>query len=376
MDIIVLENEPSSYRGGQELSLFSICKSLSNRGHRIYLLYTQAGNLLEPYQQFCENTIPIQQFKLQRKNFVPDLMRFCQDILKIPVSKNAIVYCNQYQDSFFGYGLALSKQIPLVCHLRLPPPKSAGLQATIGLTGATRLIAVSQQTRSDWIEAGWQAKKIEVVYNGIDPHDFGIHPDRQSVRANWHLSLTDKVIAYVGRLDKVKGIETLLHAFALIANDQPECKLLIAGKPLLQNQDYQDFLERLTSKLGIEHQVLFLGHINNPVAVYQASDLVVIPSLWSEPFGRVLLEAMACGTPVVASQIGGMPEVLQGEFASGLFPAGSVPDLAQILQARWNWRSTDPTLGQRCRQFVLDNFHLNQTVDGVEAVLQRTQPRN
>ncbi|HEY9657127.1 MAG TPA: hypothetical protein V6C65_01590, partial [Allocoleopsis sp.] len=82
------------------------------------------------------------------------------------------------------------------------------------------------------------------------------------------------------------------------------------------------------------------------------------------------------GTPVVASQIGGMPEVLQGEFASGLFPAGSVPDLAQILQARWNWRSTDPTLGQRCRQFVLDNFHLNQTVDGVEAVLQRTQPRN
>jgi glycosyltransferase involved in cell wall biosynthesis len=250
-----------------------------------------------------------------------------------------------------------------------------GWQWRTGLQGADRLIAVSQQNQTDWIEANFSAQKITVVYNGVDPERF--RPcDRQLAKQQFGFTSTDKLVTYVGRLDQSKGIETLLRAFALLPmNTQPH--LLIVGKPVLNKPAYEASLKQLASILGVANQVTFWGYLANPIAAFQASDVVVVPSVWSEPFGRIIVEAMACGTPVLASRIGGIPEILGGEFTSGLFAPGNAEDLANKLQNRLNWQQTDPTLGQRCRQHVMQQFTLKQTIDGIEQVfIEVTQARS
>ncbi|HEY9640421.1 MAG TPA: glycosyltransferase family 4 protein, partial [Coleofasciculaceae cyanobacterium] len=369
MHLIVLENEPSSYRGGQELSLLAICKSLHQRGHQISLIYTRIGDLLEQYQDFCLQTIAVQGYKLNRHHpwqLAGDVYQAAQSIA---TDRDSLVYSNQYHDSFFGWGLARLKGIPLVCYLRLPPPSSWGIQAGLGLQGANRLIAISEQTKQDWMAAGFPAQKIDVVHNGIDLDKFQPALDRSIARSRWQLAETDPVVAYVGRLDKVKGVETLLRAIALLKPELPDLKLLIAGKPLIQQPQYQDFLKQLADQLNIADNVQFLGHVSQPAEVYQASNVVVVPSIWSEPLGRTLLEAMACGVPVVASRVGGIPEVLADEFAQGLFEPGNAADLGVKLRHFLSWQAQDSTLRQQCRAYVGDRFPLSKAVEGVEQVM-------
>ncbi|NJR65281.1 MAG: glycosyltransferase family 4 protein [Leptolyngbyaceae cyanobacterium CRU_2_3] len=256
-----------------------------------------------------------------------------------------------------------------MCHLRLPPPSTLGIQAELGLRGANRLIAISKQTQKEWIATGFSSEKIDVVYNGIDLTQFQMDTDRAIARSRWQLSEAAQVIAYVGRLDKVKGLETLLGAIALLKPEVPHLHLLIAGKPLIQQPQYQDSLQQMANQLNIAECVQFLGHVSQPTEVYQASNVVVVPSIWSEPLGRTLLEAMACGVPVVASRVGGIPEVLVDEFAQGLFEPGNAADLAAKLRHFLNWQAQDAKLGWRCRQYVSDRFPLAKAVEEVEQLM-------
>jgi glycosyltransferase involved in cell wall biosynthesis len=372
MHLIVLENDPSSQRGGQELSLLDVCRSLHQRGHQISLFYTKSGDLLPHYQAFCQNTIALKAYKFNKANGLNALTSLYQAMRIVSAFENSLVYTNNYQDSLFGRSLAFLNQIPFVCHLRLPFPKTLGIQAKLGLSGATQLIAVSNQTQDTWVKAGFPASQLNVVHNGIRLERFSPAIDRSAAKQAFNLPSDATTLCYVGRLDKVKGIETLFHAFAQLLNQSGQLHLLVAGKPLIQQPTYLETLKQLTVKLGIDPQVTFWGHVADSTTVYQASDLAVLPSIWSEPFSRTLLESMACGVPMVGSRTGGSPEVLTGEFASCLFEAGDVIHLAQTLQRFLDWRDRDPGLGQRCRQHIADRFSLERAVDQIEQILLKT----
>ena len=128
--------------------------------------------------------------------------------------------------------------------------------------------------------------------------------------------------------------------------------------------------------MGVEKLVDFLGHVANPISLFQASDVTVLPSLWSEPFGRTVIESMACGTPVVASRVGGIPEILTGEFQKGLFEPGNERSLADAVGRLMNWRDEDTQLGERCREHVVANFNVDKTISGVESVFLKVVSRH
>lgn len=155
---------------------------------------------------------------------------------------------------------------------------------------------------------------------------------------------------------------------------------MIAGNPILhfaadgkenpeEGEKYKRFLKQLSIDLGIEKNVDFLGHVADTVSLYQVSDVTVLPSQWSEPFGRVIIESMACGTPVVASRIGGIPEILTGEFQQWLFEPGNQLDLADKLHWMIHWRDRDSHLAHRCREHILGKFTIDKMIDGIEKVL-------
>ena len=371
MHIIALENHPSSLRGGQELFLLEACRGLARRGHKVSLLYVTEGNLLQEYQKFSTHIFKVDSFSLDRSK-IARIFNFFADIWNIPTSQSSVVFSNRYHDTLFGSFLALSKNISHVSFLQLPPLEHGFPRPlAIGLKGVKRFIALSNQTKLDWVKSGFNEEKIDIVHGGTNPEIFKPTSDFSLIRKEWNIPESTKIISYVGRLDKEKGLETLIKAFALLKKSNLDAKLLIAGKPLSQGEEYKQSLEQLAIDLGIEQDVDFLGHVANTTSVYQVSDVAVLPSLWSEPFGRTNIESMACGTPVVASRTGGITEILTEEFQNGLFEPGNQQELADTLDSIVYWRDKDPTLGKRCRDHILSNFTLDTMVDGIEKVLLR-----
>jgi glycosyltransferase involved in cell wall biosynthesis len=384
MHIIALEHEPSSLRGGQELNLFEICRGLSHRGHKISLIYEKEGNLLEDYQNFCESMIKVNRYEFDRRkiNHIFDFLFDFTVTYKISTSKNSVVFSNSYYSAFLGYVLSVFKRIPFVCYFQIPPLGGFTRQKRMGMNGVKQFIAVSNQTKSDWVKLGRiKEDKIEVVYNGTNIEKFYPSKDFSAIRKEWNILEDVKVVGYVGRLDRMKGLETLIKAFALLVKTGVSTRLLFAGKPIVhqnsetgeesleEGENYLQFLKQLSIDLGIEKYVDFLGHVTNTTSVYQVSDVTVLPSEWPEPFPRSIIESMACGTPVVASRTGGIPENLTGEFQKGLFEPGNERDLSETLNRIMNWRDTDPQLGERCREHILAKFSLDKLVDGIEKVL-------
>ncbi|WP_315786867.1 glycosyltransferase family 4 protein [Fischerella sp. JS2] len=385
MHLIVLENEPSSCRGGQELSLFEVCRALSERGHKISLIYIQEGNLLEGYQAFCDQILKINRYVFDRRK-TTEVLEFIASLAaasKITASKNSVVLINQYHEAFFGSCLSFFKNTNFVSFLRIPP-FAFNSQKRIGIKGINKFIAVSNHTKFDWVKFGIAADKIDVVYNGTNTEKFKLLDklleNNIAKKKEWNIPEYFRVITYVGRLDKTKGLETLIGAFALLVKSGINAKLLVAGKPLVHlgedgkespiiGEKYKLSLQQLSKDLGIEKNVDFLGHVADTVSLYQVSDITVLPSQWSEPFGRVIIESMACGTPVVASRIGGIPEVLTGEFQQWLFEPGNQLDLADKLNRIIHWRDRDFHLAYRCREHVLSKFTIDKMIDGIEKVL-------
>ena len=174
-------------------------------------------------------------------------------------------------------------------------------------------------------------------------------------------------------MDKEKGLEILIRSFSLFLKTYKNANLLIAGKPICDTEEYKKSLEHLTSELGITDSVKFLGHLTNPVPLYQISDVTVLTSLHSEPFGRTIIESMACGTPVVASRTGGIPEILTGEFQRMLCEPGNAQDLADTLNFVLKWKNLDPQLSAKCREHILHSFNVDKMVDGIEKFILNYQ---
>lgn len=383
MHLIALESQPSSTLGGQEFNLLEICESLARRGHEVSLVYTEEGDLLESYGKFCKHLIPVKRYQLYRKNPV-DMLQFTldifQDIIKIPNPSDALIFSNDFRSVFWGYSLSALKKIPLVSYLQLPGTPFK-LKWRPGLSGVHQFIAVSQTTKDRWVKfCGVDSDKIDVVYNGIDPKKFSPGNDLISVRRHFNVSGSKRVFSYLGRLNRNKGIEVLIKAFALLANRKTDVSLLVAGNPVLEPTEdspqariaYRQSLEKMVQDLGIAEVVKFLGHVPNTSDLYRASDVTVVPSIWPDPCPRVVLEALSSGTPVVGSRVGGIPEMMADELSQYLVEPGSPEQLAEVLLSVVDWRDCDPELGQRCRQYVLDHFSPQTMIDRIESILLKT----
>ena len=379
MKILALENEPSSRRGGQEWSLLEVCSGLAQRGHEIHLVYREDGDLLKSYQKFCKSLIKVRRYlidgKGRRRKIISSIDWLGSILLVLKINPD-VIYVNQSKDAFFGGTVAQLKGVPLVCHLRLFPPKKFLPQIRPWLKSVTRFIAVSEATRKAYLRAGFDPETIEVVYNGIDLERFMLKDDRNQTRLALGISPEAFVVSYIGRIDRPKNIEMLIQAFAQLGLSAEQAQLLIVGSPVIHQtteagEMYVQELKNLCEKLAISTSVHWLGRRSDLPELFRAADVSVLPSLLPDTFGRVLVESMACGTPALGLRFGGIPEVLSGEFERFQIEVGDVSGLADLLWSLKDWQQKSPNLGQRCRAYVEENFSQERIVQGVERVLQQ-----
>ena len=172
------------------------------------------------------------------------------------------------------------------------------------------------------------------------------------------------VVGYVGRLDREKGVDLALSAWRLLDLSPEVARLFVVGSPTVR-QDADAYRAELEALAG--PGVTILAGRADVVVPLHAADVIVVPSRWDEPFGRAVIEALSTGRPVLATAVGGIPEILEGPMARFLFEREDAEMLAAQLSALRGWREREPELAEGCRSWVQRHFTLAGMVDGVEA---------
>jgi glycosyltransferase involved in cell wall biosynthesis len=186
---------------------------------------------------------------------------------------------------------------------------------------ASAMITVCNDLRQRLVALGAKADRVMVLRNGVDLERFS-PGDRDAARAA--LGLSRRTLLSVGSLSARKGHHIIIEAMRML----PDCELLIAGSGPMERD-----LRGLAGRLDVAGRVRFLGEIPHPQLprVYRAADVLILASA-REGWANVLLEAMACGTPVVATNVNGTAEVVRAPEAGVLMTERSVPALVAALE--------------------------------------------
>lgn len=211
--------------------------------------------------------------------------------------------------------------------------------------------------------------RIVRIPGGVDTERFQPAADRAAVRNALGLPAERPLLFTLRNLEARMGLDTLIRAMAILRQQTPEALLLIGGTGSLR-----DALESLIVSLGLSDHVRFLGFVPDDQLplYYQAADFFILPTRELEGFGLVTVEALACGTPVLGTPIGGTPEILLPLRSDLLFPASDPNAIAKtILEHHHQFRSDPPgyqELRDACRRHALDRYAWPPLVNALEQV--------
>ena len=189
------------------------------------------------------------------------------------------------------------------------------------------------------------AKKITVINNGFPMDEFDVDQPRLRADLREKLGLGDAfVVGCVGRIKFVrKGQEILVQAAALLEAKGIHAKYLIVGTAFPGNEEHLTRLRTLVQELRLEHCVVWAGEMSDPRPAYAAMDVLVLPSAQPEPFGGVVMEGMAMGVPVIATNIGGSVEQVADGVTGFLIPPADPAALAEKIEILFH----DPAMRAR-----------------------------
>ncbi|MEP6912459.1 MAG: glycosyltransferase family 4 protein [bacterium] len=267
------------------------------------------------------------------RSFVLVIRQFRQKVISI---KPDLIHANSIRAGLVATAATLGLDTRVVWHLHdlLPRhPLSSMIRAFAFFSPRTQMIAVSQAVADTFIGLFFPlTKRVRTILNGIELEKFQpSQTARQEKRKELQLDQAELVIGIVGQLTPRKGQLELVRAFSEVLTQIPRATLLIVGAPLFnRDEGYSALLEKTARELGISERVVFTGSRSDVSAVMQAMDLVVVNST-AEPFTLVALEAMACGTPILAAVSGGIPELVDHGKNGWLIPQGDEQALATAI---------------------------------------------
>ncbi len=196
---------------------------------------------------------------------------------------------------------------------------------------AQRIIAVSEAIAAQFADR----RKVTVLHNGFDLAEFTVPKAEhaRTFRERWNLG-DAFLVGCVGRIKLVrKGQEVLVRAMARVCQEVPEARCVIVGTVFPGNEEHLEELKRLIAELKLQERIVFTGELADPRMVYAALDVLVLPSAQPEPFGGVVMEAMAMGVPVIATAIGGsVDQVAEGETGFLVPPADPAALAERLLE--------------------------------------------
>ena len=224
------------------------------------------------------------------------------------------------------------------------------------------LIVVSNAIDRKVVAEGRTAAPRTLIYNGIDLVRYDHQEPCCTLRDEYGMEPTSPIVGVVGRLELEKGHPTLLEAWPLVLEACPSAYLLIVGEG-----SRLDALHDIARAQGIERHVVFTGRRDDIPAVTAAFDVAVLPS-YREAQGLTILEAMALSRPVVASNVGGIPEMIEDGVTGLLVPPQDPPALAAAIVRVLNDHQLADVLGRAGHDLVHDRFCVELMVSAVQGL--------
>jgi len=307
--------------GGAEFSLLHLVQGIQKYGFHPIVVLGAKGPL---HKRLEELNLRVYIYPLDfphLQNPIPFLKSvfFLSHVIK--TEKVRLIHSNTLWDNQYGVIAAKLARIPHVLHVRGFSENKASWKSMYN--AGSLAICNSEHTKNIFLKYSRFKKKIEVVYNAVDTEKFSPDLERRSeMRLCYGFGDDDFVLGMAGRLAEEKGHLWLLKAILPMLNKNLNYKILIAGDAKIHpDTEYPEQISSYIQQNGLDGHVILTGFVEDMNGFYNAIDLFLLPS-FREPFGRVLIEAMATETPVIASSVGGVPEVVDHEINGYLIEPG------------------------------------------------------
>ena len=210
------------------------------------------------------------------------------------------------------------------------------------------------------------APRMPVVHDGLDLSGFRPTRPAAAMRAELGVGPDDLVVGMTVNIQPWKGQDVCLRAFALLADEFPALVCVLAGGVVRGAEDYRAQLDAFLASRDLARRVRFLGHRADVPDVTQALDVLVHASVVPEPFGRVLIEAMSLGKPLVATDEGGVPEIVEHGRTGFMVPAGDPEAMAGALRQLLASPELRAEMGERGRRRVHEHFSIERFARDME----------
>jgi glycosyltransferase involved in cell wall biosynthesis len=278
-----------------------------------------------------------------------------------------IVHTHLYHGNTYGRLAAIQARIPVIVasvhnvYERVKAHRTWVNRALARWTDA--ILAGSEAVREDILRSDRVPRKqVHVLPYGIDPEPYHTLPDPAESRKTLGLPPGAPVVGTVGRLETQKGHDLLLRSLADLRSEGCNAVLLLVGEGRERTR-----LAELAAELGLADRVRFLGTRRDLPVLFAAMDVFAFPSRW-EGTPLALIAAMAAGLPVVATPVGGIPDVLKDGVRGRLVPVDDVPALTAALRDILRDAATSRTLGAAAREYVLNHCSVTAMLHELEAL--------
>ena len=284
-----------------------------------------------------------------------------------------LIYANTQKALVVGALASFLSRRPLVYHLHDIlsldhfSRTNRAIAVKLANTQASLVIANSQASQAAFVEAGGRSPLTAVVYNGFNPEFYRADESKRKTLRQ-QLGLDGQfIVGHFSRLSPWKGQHILIEA---LTHCPENVTAIFVGEALFGEQDYAQSLHQKVAELGLEKRIRFLGFRSDIVQLMSACDLVAHTSIAPEPFGRVVVEAMLCGCPVVAAKAGGIVELVEHGNTGWLVPPGDSTLLADVITNCRQQPEATAIVAHQARDTASQRFHLNAINQQLAQLLQ------
>lgn len=352
--------------GGMNVYVLQTARELGKRGHMVDI-YTRYHDSKDSQITELDNNVrvihldagPYGESKENLSLYIPKFLRGLYAFQSSHNLEYDLVHSHYWLSGKVGLDLVQHWGVPhLTCFHTLAKIKQrarAGERASAGrvagetdvISKADAIVSLSRYEKEDMVRLyGADPNKIRVIPGGVDLDMF---KPMDMVKARKRLGLKDtNLVLYVGRIERLKGIDILIEALAKMDDRADTRLLIIGGNPVKDNELLR--LRKMTQRLNMEQRISFLGTISQDrlPEYYSAANICVLPSYY-ESFGLVALEAMACGTPVIASRVGGLQTIVKNGAAGYLIPWRCPDPFAERMEMLLGNRTLQQAMGVAAR---------------------------
>ena len=377
----ILYLNPSSQLGGAEKSLLDLLGHLNKERYYPIISCPGEGKFVEELRKIGVEIVVIPYdrriLNLSRSENSHHLLTLAQSFwwlkptilgLRKLVKDEAVdlIVTNGIKCHFIGSFLSLITNVRLIWHVRdfIDTLWLQWMIRSMGHVFPDKIITNSHAVRNIFSRNG----KTQTVYNGIDLSLFDPGTDGERVRTMLNISKETKLIGTVGHLAPLKGYEELMEAMGKVVREGFDVKLVVVGDAIYpHSQRYKRKLLSLVESNGLNDRVIFAGHREDIPELLASFDIFVLPSQ-SEGFGRVNLEAMAMGKPVISTNVGGIPEVVVDGVTGILVPPDDPNALSRALMKLLDDPSQRESMGREGRKRVEERFTLQGHVQRIQLI--------